>query len=60
MAASSIWVGQGCTREVGMDLKNLRAKKIMVVSDANVSKLHAIKQVLQALDEEDVNYVCTL
>lgn len=36
MAASNIRFGPGCTREVGMDLKNLGRKKVCVFTDANV------------------------
>ena len=35
MAASSIRLGRGVTREVGMDLAELQAKRVMVVTDAN-------------------------
>merc|ERR1712070_426497 len=45
MAASSIRFGPGCTKEVGMDFKNLGAKKVMVVTDETVRKLDAMKQV---------------
>ena len=56
MAASSIRFGPGCTQEVGMDFKNLGAKKVCVVTDKNVAKLDAMKQVIQALDREGINY----
>lgn len=32
MAASSIRFGPGCTKEVGMDFKNLGSERVMVVS----------------------------
>ena len=57
MAASSIRFGPGCTREVGMDLKNMGAKKVLLVTDANVAKLHAAKQATEALDSEGIDYV---
>ncbi|KAF2396997.1 Dehydroquinate synthase-like protein [Trichodelitschia bisporula] len=56
MAASSIRFGPGCTREVGMDVTNLGAKRVMVVTDATVDKLTAMAQVRQALDAEGVKY----
>jgi hydroxyacid-oxoacid transhydrogenase len=56
MAASSIRFGPGCTKEVGMDLKNLGAKRVMVVTDGNVRKLEAMKQVVQGLEKEGVAY----
>jgi len=56
MAASSIRFGPGVTREVGMDLKNLGAKRVAVVTDATVDKLDAMRQVREALDAEGVEY----
>jgi hydroxyacid-oxoacid transhydrogenase len=50
MAASSIRFGPGCTKEVGMDVQNLGAKNVIVVTDHNVDKLAAMKQVREALD----------
>jgi len=40
MAASNLRFGEGATREVGMDFKNLGAKKVGVFTDAN-SKLRS-------------------
>jgi len=57
MAASSIRFGPGVTQEVGMDLKNLGAKKVCVVTDENVNKLFAMKQVRESLEREGVEYV---
>lgn len=56
MAASSIRFGPGCTKEVGMDFKNMGAKRVMVVTDTTVDKLEAMKQVREALDREGVNF----
>ncbi|KAF2860619.1 Dehydroquinate synthase-like protein [Piedraia hortae CBS 480.64] len=56
MAASSIRFGPGCTQEVGMDLTNLGAKKVMVVTDEMVMKLNAMKQAVEALDKEGISY----
>jgi len=56
MAASSIRFGPGCTKEVGMDFKNLGAKKVMVVTDGTVQKLDAMKQVAEGLEREGVSY----
>jgi hydroxyacid-oxoacid transhydrogenase len=50
MAASSIRFGPGCTKEVGMDVQNLGAKNVIVVTDHNVDKLAAMQQVREALD----------
>jgi len=57
MAASNIRFGPGSTREVGMDFKNMGAKKVMVVTDTTVAQLNAMKVSLEALDSEGVEYV---
>ncbi|QIX01909.1 hypothetical protein AMS68_007426 [Peltaster fructicola] len=56
MAASSIRFGPGCTKEVGMDFKNMGAKKVMVVTDGTVIKLDAMKQVTEGLEREGIPY----
>lgn len=56
MAASSIRFGPGVTQEVGMDLKNLGAKRVCVVTDENVDKLDAMRQVREALTREGVPF----
>ncbi|KAG8532775.1 uncharacterized protein KY384_002653 [Bacidia gigantensis] len=56
MAASSIRFGPGCTKEVGMDFKNMGSNRVCVVTDQNVAKLDAMKQVEQALGSEGVEY----
>lgn len=56
MAASSIRFGPGCTKEVGMDFKNLGAKKVMVVTDSTVLNLDAMKQVSEGLEREGVKF----
>jgi hydroxyacid-oxoacid transhydrogenase len=56
MAASSIRFGPGCTKEVGMDFKNMGSKRVMVVTDPNVRKLDAMKQVVEGLEREGVHY----
>jgi hydroxyacid-oxoacid transhydrogenase len=56
MAASSIRFGPGCTQEVGMDFKNMGAKRVCVVTDANVAKLDVMRIVMQALAREGVGF----
>ncbi|MGI9536645.1 MAG: hydroxyacid-oxoacid transhydrogenase [Desulfocapsaceae bacterium] len=57
MAASNIRFGNGVTAEVGMDLKDLGVKKVMVVTDANVAKLPMMQTVIKSLDDEGVEYL---
>ncbi len=56
MAASSIRFGPGVTQEVGMDLTNLGAKRVAVVTDETVDKLDAMRQVREALGREGIEY----
>lgn len=56
MAASSIRFGPGVTQEVGMDLKNMGAKRVAVVTDETVDKLDAMRQVREALIREGINF----
>ena len=57
MSASSIRFGPGCTKEVGMDFKNLGAKKVCVVTDAHVSKLDAMAQAREGLGREGIEFI---
>lgn len=57
MAASNIRFGPGSTREVGMDFKNMGAKKVMIVTDTTVAQLDAMKNSVEALDSEGIEYV---
>lgn len=56
MAASSIRFGPGCTQEVGMDMTNMGAKRVCVVTDPTVRRLTAVKQVEEALSREGIEY----
>jgi hydroxyacid-oxoacid transhydrogenase len=57
MAASSIRFGAGITAEIGMDMKDLGARKVMVCTDPNIAKLPMIKTLIASLDDEGVPYV---
>ncbi|CRJ90780.1 hypothetical protein BN1723_008476 [Verticillium longisporum] len=56
MAASAIRFGPGSTQEVGLDLKNMAAERVAVVTDATVDGLVAMQQVRESLDREGINY----
>ncbi|KAK0384730.1 hypothetical protein NLU13_7208 [Sarocladium strictum] len=56
MAASSIRFGPGVTKEVGMDFKNMGAKRVCVVTDKTVDKLAAMNQVREGLAREGINF----
>ena len=56
MAASSIRFGRGVTREVGMDLAELQAKRVMVLTDANLARLPPVENVEQSLRDNGIQY----
>lgn len=56
MAASSIRYGAGVTKEVGMDFKNMGAKRVCVVTDSTVRNLNAMKQVEEGLTKEGIEF----
>ncbi|KAK9244813.1 alcohol dehydrogenase [Lipomyces tetrasporus] len=56
MAASNIRYGNGVTREVGMDFKNLGVNKIAVFTDQNVLNLAPMKTAIAALESEGLQY----
>ena len=56
MAASNIRFGPGVTKEVGMDFKNMGAKKVCVVTDKNVAKLDALRQAIEALETQGLEF----
>ncbi|EIT73331.1 iron-containing alcohol dehydrogenase-domain containing protein [Aspergillus flavus] len=56
MAASSIRFGPGATKEVGMDFANMQAKRVCIVTDQNVSKLDAMKQAVEGLSREGIEF----
>jgi len=56
MAVSSIRFGKGVTREVGMDLAELGAKKVLVITDPVVRKLPPVKTVIESLEASKIKY----
>jgi len=57
MAASNIRFGPGATREVGMDLADIGARRVMVVTDPLLAKLPLVAAVLESLNDEKVPFV---
>jgi hydroxyacid-oxoacid transhydrogenase len=57
MAVSSVRFGVGVTREVGMDLADMGATLVMVVTDPVVARLAPSRTVLESLDQHHVPYV---
>ena len=56
MASSNIRFGPGTTAEIGMDLSDMGAKHVLVVTDPIVAELEPVSVALQALDDEKVPY----
>src|SRR5437879_774362 len=56
MAVSSVRFGVGVTREVGMDLAELGARLVMVVTDPVVGKLAPAATVIESLERSGVPY----
>ena len=60
MACSNIRYGPGVTAEVGMDLANLKAKKVGVYTDKVVATLPAMKTTLESLTQNNINFKVTV
>ena len=57
MDTSSIKYGPGVTKEVGYDIKKLGAKRVMVVTDINLTNSEAVTVTLKALQEENIEKI---
>ncbi|XP_012994717.2 hydroxyacid-oxoacid transhydrogenase, mitochondrial [Esox lucius] len=56
MASSNIRYGEGVTQEIGMDLQNMGAQNVCLMTDNNLSQLPPVKAVLESLIKNGVNY----
>ncbi|XP_064409775.1 hydroxyacid-oxoacid transhydrogenase, mitochondrial isoform X2 [Latimeria chalumnae] len=56
MACSNIRYGEGVTQEVGMDLQNLSAKNVCVMTDGNLAQLPPVHAVLNSLLKNSINF----
>ncbi|KLO19947.1 iron-containing alcohol dehydrogenase 1 [Schizopora paradoxa] len=52
VAAANLRFGDGVTAEVGMDLKNMKARKVGVFTDPNVAKLLPMKMAIESLESQ--------
>jgi hydroxyacid-oxoacid transhydrogenase len=57
MATSGIRFGAGVTREVGMDLADLGARRALVLTDPDLSRMRPVQTVLESLGECNVPFV---
>lgn len=56
MACSTVRYGIGVTRELGMDMQNLRAKKTCLMTDPNLVKLTPVKTAMDSLSKHGVDF----
>ncbi len=56
MATSNIRFGPGVTREIGMDLADMGIRRVMVVTDTNLSKLPPVATVLESLEDQTIDF----
>jgi hydroxyacid-oxoacid transhydrogenase len=56
MATASVRFGAGVTREVGMDLADMGARRVMVVTDPTLSSLPPVATVLESLEREKIQF----
>nr|CAB3220151.1 hydroxyacid-oxoacid transhydrogenase, mitochondrial [Phallusia mammillata] len=56
MACSNIRYGAGASAEVGMDLSNMKAKNVMVVTDRNLERLPPVQTVRESLGYNNIKY----
>ncbi|XP_075237266.1 type III alcohol dehydrogenase isoform X2 [Lycorma delicatula] len=56
MACSTVRYGPGVTQEIGMDLVNMNAKKVCVMTDPNLSSMAPVKTTLDSLTRNNVNF----
>ena len=55
-ATANIRYGQGVTREVGMDLRDMAVRRVMVLTDGNLIQSACLEVLLTALEEEQIDF----
>ena len=56
MACSTIRYGLGVTKEIGMDMMNMKIKKACVMTDPDLSKLPPVKTTLDSLSKNGIAF----
>ncbi len=54
--AAAVRLGPGVTREVGMDLAEMGARRVMVLTDPNLNRLPPVATVLESLAQEKIEF----
>jgi hydroxyacid-oxoacid transhydrogenase len=57
MSTSSVRFGAGVTREVGMDLSDLGARQVLVLTDPLLSRMEPVQKVLESLESNRIGFV---
>jgi len=57
MSASNVRFGAGVTREVGLDLAELKIRKALVVTDSKLARLAPVQTVLASLDAAGIEVI---
>jgi hydroxyacid-oxoacid transhydrogenase len=57
VSSANIKYGPGATREIGFDMKELGATRIMVVTDRNMAKSKPVEVTLKALEDEGLEAI---
>lgn len=56
MGSANLRYGPGSTHEVGMDLSDMGAKKVLIFTDPNISKTAILENVIRSLQRENVGF----
>ncbi len=56
MSGSNLRYGPGVTREVGMDLQEMSAERVLVVTDPRVAQLLPVQTVCESLQQHGIDY----
>ena len=56
MSGSNLRFGPGVTSEIGLDLKEMSARRVMVVTDPRLAKLSPVDVVRESLDKSQIAY----
>ncbi len=57
MTTSQVRFGRGVTREVGMDLADLGARNVLVLTDPRLSRMSPVLTVLESLENQGIPFV---